>query len=68
MNSLALHQYTVIVVNMTGYGLDNVCALKIQPPSDDDYAQSWDNWRHTSYLYHYSVKTWKTTGLTVCNT
>ena len=53
MNSLALHQYTIIIVNLTGHGLDDVFALKIQIPSDDDYAQSWDNWRHTSCLYHY---------------
>ena len=63
VNSLALHDH--IVVDLTGHGLDNVCALKIRIPSDNDSVQSWDNWRNPSRLY----RCWKlrTKGFTAIN-
>ena len=63
VNSLALHD--CIVVDLTGHGLDDVCALKIRIPSDDNSVQSWDNWRDPNRLYRY----WKlrTKGFTAIN-
>ena len=65
VNSLALHGN--IIIDLTGHGVEDVCAKKIRIPSDDDSLQSWDNWRERSpvRLYRY----WKlcTKGFTAIN-
>ena len=53
VNSLALHGS--IIIDLTGHGIEDVCARKIRIPSDDNSVQSWDNWRERSpvRLYRY---------------
>lgn len=62
VNSLALHKY--IIVDLTGHGVDDVCAAKIRIPSDDDSIESWDNWREKSIVRLYRYWKLRTKGFT----
>ena len=65
VNSLALHGS--IIIDLTGHGVEDVCAKKIRIPSDDNSVQSWDNWRETSPVRLYRYWKLRTKGFTAAD-